>query len=91
MVRKWSQARTNSTISAHHPHYALPSVRLALRVWEMWSGVSLKQVLRQGPSLQGGKLLGLWFDSARLRVGEARCHHSHWSPSGPSQQARTRS
>jgi hypothetical protein len=23
--RKWSQTRTNSTISAHHPHYALPS------------------------------------------------------------------
>ena len=58
MVRKWSQARTNSTISAHHPHYALPSVRLALRVWEMWSGVSLQQVLRQGPSRQGSTLLG---------------------------------
>jgi hypothetical protein len=43
---------------------AVPSVRVwasgpvALRVWEMWSGVSLQQVLRQGPSLQGGKLLG---------------------------------
>ena len=64
---KWSQARTNSFLSAHHPLYALPSrpsVRLwasgplASRVWEMWSGVSLQQVLRQGPSRQGSTLLG---------------------------------
>ena len=43
---------------------------------EMWPGVGLQQLLRQGPSRQGSTLLGFLFDRARIRGGESRCRHS---------------